>query len=43
MVRLVLRTQCDARVEMRREGELSNEAMHTILRNLDLEELRPEI
>ena len=38
MVRLVLQAQREALIDMRREGKLSNEAMNTILRELDLEE-----
>ena len=43
MVRLVLQAQRDALIQMRRDGKLSNEAMNTILRELDLEESRLEI
>lgn len=43
MVRAVLQAQRDALITMRREGELSNEAMNVILRELDLEESRLEI
>ena len=42
MVRLVLHAQREALIQMRRDGELSNEAMNTILRDLDLEESRLE-
>jgi len=43
MVQLVLRAQRDALLRMRRDGELSNEVMNRILRELDLEESRLEI
>lgn len=43
MVRLVLQAQRQALITMRREGELSNEALNHILRELDLEESRLEI
>ena len=43
MVQLVLAAQRDALVRMRSDGELSNEAMNRILRELDLEESRLEI
>lgn len=42
MIRLVLQAQRDSLVEMRRKGELSNEALNQILRELDLEESRLE-
>ena len=43
MVQSVLAAQRDALLRMRGEGELSNEAMNRILRELDLEESRLEI
>ena len=43
MVQLVLGTQREALLRMRSDGELSNEAMNRILRELDLEESRLEI
>ena len=43
MLQLVLAAQRDALLRMRREGELSNEVMLRILRELDLEESRLEI
>ena len=43
MVQLVLGAQRDALLRMRSNGELSNEAMNRILRELDLEESRLEI
>jgi CPA1 family monovalent cation:H+ antiporter len=43
MVQLVLGAQREALLRMRGEGELSNEAMNRILRELDLEESRLEI
>jgi CPA1 family monovalent cation:H+ antiporter len=43
MVQLVLGAQRDALVRLRGEGQLSNEAMNRILRELDLEESRLEI
>lgn len=43
MVQLVLAAQRDALLRMRSSGELSNEAMNRILRELDLEESRLEI
>jgi monovalent cation/hydrogen antiporter len=43
MVLLVLAAQREALVRMRHDGELSNEAMNRILRELDLEESRLEI
>lgn len=43
MVRLVLGAQREALLRMRSDGELSNEAMNRILRELDLEESRLEI
>jgi monovalent cation/hydrogen antiporter len=43
MVQLVLQAQREALVRMRNNGELSNEAMNRIIRELDLEESRLEI
>ncbi|HVD34362.1 MAG TPA: hypothetical protein VNB93_01375, partial [Rubrobacter sp.] len=43
MVQLVLGAQREALLRMRSDGELSNEAMNRILRELDLEESRLEI
>lgn len=43
IVQLVLWAQRDALLQMRSDGELSNEAMNGILRELDLEESRLEI
>jgi CPA1 family monovalent cation:H+ antiporter len=43
MVQIVLGAQRDALVRLRGEGQLSNEAMNRILRELDLEESRLEI
>src|SRR4051812_2497610 len=43
MVQSVLAAQRDALLQMRGNGELSNEAMNRILRELDLEESRLEI
>jgi CPA1 family monovalent cation:H+ antiporter len=43
MVQLVLGAQREALLRMRSEGELSNEVMNRILRELDLEESRLEI
>jgi CPA1 family monovalent cation:H+ antiporter len=43
MLQLVLGAQREALLRMRSEGELSNEAMNRILRELDLEESRLEI
>jgi hypothetical protein len=43
MVRLVLQSQRDALIAMRRKGELSNEGLNRILRDIDLEESRLEI
>jgi monovalent cation/hydrogen antiporter len=43
MVQLVLSAQREALLRMRRNGELSNEIMNRILRELDLEESRLEI
>ena len=43
MVQLVLAAQRDALIEMRNGGEISNEVMNRILRELDLEESRLEI
>jgi hypothetical protein len=42
MVRLVLAAQREALLGMRRDGQLSNETMNRILRELDLEESRLE-
>ncbi len=38
-----LQTQREALLRMRSDGKLSNEVMHRILRELDLEESRLEI
>ena len=43
MVRLVLGAQRDALLRMRSTGELSNETMNRIMRELDLEETRLEL
>jgi CPA1 family monovalent cation:H+ antiporter len=43
MVQVVLGAQRDALVRLRGEGQLSNEAMNRILRELDLEESRLEL
>ena len=43
MVRLVLEAQRSAVVELRNQGEISNEVMHRIERELDLEDERLEI
>jgi Na+/H+ antiporter len=43
MVQIVLAAQRDALIQMRREGELSNEIMNRVIRELDLEESRLEI
>jgi CPA1 family monovalent cation:H+ antiporter len=43
MVQLVLQAQRDALLRMRSEGRLSNDVMHRIMRELDLEESRLEI
>ncbi|MDQ3826656.1 MAG: Na+/H+ antiporter, partial [Actinomycetota bacterium] len=43
MLQLVLRAQREALLRMRSNGELSNEMMNRILRELDLEEARLEI
>ena len=43
MVQLVLAAQRDALLRMRSAGDLSNEGMNRILRELDLEESRLEI
>lgn len=43
MVQLVLAAQRDALVQMRNSGEISNEVMNRVLRELDLEESRLEI
>ncbi len=43
MVQLVLQAQREALVRMRSDGDLSNEAMNRIIRELDLEESRLEI
>lgn len=42
MVRIVLQAQRQALITMRREGDLSNEGLNRILRELDLEESRLE-
>jgi CPA1 family monovalent cation:H+ antiporter len=39
----VLGAQCEALLQMRNDGRLSNETMNRILRELDLEESRLEI
>ncbi|MET0474048.1 MAG: Na+/H+ antiporter [Mycobacterium sp.] len=43
MVRVVLQSQREALIAMRRKGELSNEGLNQILNELDLEESRLEI
>src|SRR5947208_109127 len=43
MIQLVLAAQREALLQMRSDGELSNEVMNRILRELDLEESRLEI
>jgi monovalent cation/hydrogen antiporter len=43
MVQVVLAAQRDALIKMRRDGELSNEIMNRVIRELDLEESRLEI
>ena len=43
MVQIVLSAQREALIQLRAEGDLSNEAMNRILRELDLEESRLEI
>src|SRR3954447_12679855 len=43
MVQIVLAAQRDALIQMRSEGELSNEIMNRVIRELDLEESRLEI
>ena len=43
MVQIVLSAQREALLQLRAEGDLSNEAMNRILRELDLEESRLEI
>ena len=43
MVQIELGAQRDALLRMRSEGELSNQAMKRILRELELEESRLEI
>ncbi|MBV9467546.1 MAG: hypothetical protein JO169_15655 [Solirubrobacterales bacterium] len=43
LLQLVLGAQRDALVRMRDSGELSNEAMNQVIRELDLEESRLEI
>jgi CPA1 family monovalent cation:H+ antiporter len=43
MVQIVLSAQRDALLQLRADGDLSNEAMNRILRELDLEESRLEI
>ena len=42
-VQIVLGAQRDALVELRREGQISNETMNRVIRELDLEESRLEI
>jgi CPA1 family monovalent cation:H+ antiporter len=39
----VLAAQRDALIQLRRDGDLSNEAMNRVVRELDLEESRLEI
>jgi len=43
MVQIVLSAQREALIQLRADGDLSNEAMNRILRELDLEESRLEI
>ena len=43
MVQIVLAAQRDALIRMRSDGELSNEVMNRVIRELDLEESRLEI
>jgi NhaP-type Na+/H+ or K+/H+ antiporter len=43
MVQTVLAAQRDALIQMRRDGDLSNEVMNRVVRELDLEESRLEI
>jgi monovalent cation/hydrogen antiporter len=43
MVQIVLAAQRDALIRMRSEGDLSNEVMNRVIRELDLEESRLEI
>jgi hypothetical protein len=43
MLQLVLGAQREALLRMRSDGELSNEMMYRVLRELDLEESRLEI
>jgi Na+/H+ antiporter len=43
MVQIVLAAQRDALIQMRRDGDLSNEVMNRVIRELDLEESRLEI
>ena len=43
MVREVIDAQHDAIVELRNEGRISNEVMHRLERELDLEDNRLEI
>ncbi|HEY6694307.1 MAG TPA: hypothetical protein VI006_15760, partial [Solirubrobacteraceae bacterium] len=43
MVRSVLSAQRDTLVDLRNRGEISNEVMHRLERELDLEEERLEI
>jgi monovalent cation/hydrogen antiporter len=43
MLQLVLRAQREALLRIRSNGELANEMMNRILRELDLEESRLEI
>ena len=42
-VQIVLGAQREALVQLRREGTISNETMHRVIRELDLEESRLEI
>jgi hypothetical protein len=42
-VQLVLAAQREALVRMRNSGEISNETMNHVIRDLDLEESRLEI
>jgi hypothetical protein len=42
-VQIVLGAQRDALVELRRQGEISNETMNRVIQELDLEESRLEI
>ena len=43
MVRIVLQSQRESLIALRRDGELSNEGLNRILRDIDLEESRLEI